>query len=435
MFSSLRSLSRPASVALAVLVILALVPVPARAAGFALFEQGAKGMGFAGAFTAQASDPSAIFHNPAGIAFLRGKQLYLGGTAVMPSWQFDGTTPFPGEGVHETDSVSVLLPPAVYYSQQFSPRLAFGIGVDVPFGLKTQWADPDRFSGRYISQKAALSGFAVNPTVALKLADRLAIGAGLDVRFSKVTLERRVPAVNPFTQKPVDAADERLVAGTDIGFGFDVGFLAKVSEDVSIGVSYRHKVTVDYSGSASFAPIPTGNAQLDARLLTVLPAESLGLLSSITFPAFASGGLAFHRGDWVLGADVNWYQWSSFQSIPVTFPDRPDLSGAISEEYTNSFQYRFGVERTLNDRWAVRGGYFWDETPAPPASVSPLLPDSDRNGFCLGASWTSGKWRVDAASWLVLAGDRSTEGLNRDGYQGTYKSSAFTLGVFLGYVF
>jgi len=415
--------------------VLSLAPASGRAAGFALFEHGGQGMGFAGAFTAQASDPSAIFHNPAGIAFLRRKQVYLGGTAVMPTWRFEGASPFPGAGVSEHDSVSVLLPPAAYYTQPFSPRVAFGIGVNVPFGLKTEWAEPDRFSGRYISQKAALGGFAVNPTVAFKLADRLAVGAGLDVRLSKVTLERRIPVINPFTLKPVDAAAERMEAGTDTGIGFDAGVLAKVSEELSIGVSYRHRVKVDYEGTASFAPISTGNAQLDARVAGALPAGSLPLRSSITFPAFASGGLAYHRGDWVLEADVDWYRWSAFQSIPVTFPDRTDLSGAITEDYRDSFQYRLGAERTLNDTWTVRGGYFWDETPAPPASLSPLLPDADRNGFCLGASWRSGSLSVDAASWLVLARDRSTAGLNRDGFEGTYKSRAFTVGIFIGYAF
>ena len=416
-------------------LLVSLAPASVRAAGFALFEHGGKGMGFAGAFTAQASDPSAIFHNPAGIAFLRRKQVYLGGTAVMPTWRFEGASPFPGAGVSEHDSVSVLLPPAAYYTQPFSPRVAFGIGVNVPFGLKTEWAEPDRFSGRYISQKAALGGFAVNPTVAFKLADRLAVGAGLDVRLSKVTLERRIPVINPFTLKPVDAAAERMEAGTDTGIGFDAGVLAKVSEELSIGVSYRHRVKVDYEGTASFAPISTGNAQLDARVAGALPAGSLPLRSSITFPAFASGGLAYHRGDWVLEADVDWYRWSAFQSIPVTFPDRTDLSGAITEDYRDSFQYRLGAERTLNDTWTVRGGYFWDETPAPPASLSPLLPDADRNGFCLGASWRSGSLSVDAASWLVLARDRSTAGLNRDGFEGTYKSRAFTVGIFIGYAF
>src|SRR5437867_1320724 len=166
---SSRSHRSPHLVALFALV-LGLSPAPVRAAGFALFEHGGKGMGFAGAFTAQASDPSAIFHNPAGIAFLRRKQFYAGGTAVMPSWRFEGANPFPGEGVSERDAVSVLLPPAAYYTQPFSRRVAVGVGIYVPFGLKTEWADADRFSGRYISQKAALGGFAVNPTVAVKLA-------------------------------------------------------------------------------------------------------------------------------------------------------------------------------------------------------------------------------------------------------------------------
>ena len=410
-------------------------PAPLRAAGFALFEQGAKGMGFAGAFTAQASDPSAIFHNPAGIAFLRGKQIYLGGTGVLPKWQFEGANPFPGTGVTERGATSVLLPPAVYYTQPFSQRIAFGVGVNVPFGLKTEWADADRFSGRYISQKASLGGFGINPTLAIKLADRLSVGAGLDLRISTVTLERRIPVINPFTQQPVDAANERLAVGTNLGIGFDVGMLARLSDELSVGASYRHRVKVDYTGTATFTPVPTGSDQLDERVQAVLPAQTLALESSITFPAFVSGGVAYRRGDWVFEADVNWYQWSAFRSIPVTFPDRPDLSGAITENYSDSFQYRFGAEKTLNDVWTVRGGLFWDETPAPPASVSPLLPDADRNGFCLGGTWRSGSWRIDAASWLVLARARSTAGVSRDRFEGTYKSHAFTLGVFVGYVF
>jgi long-chain fatty acid transport protein len=83
----------------------------------------------------------------------------------------------------------------------------------------------------------------------------------------------------------------------------------------------------------------------------------------------------------------------------------------------------------------VRGGYFFDETPSPPASMSPLLPDANRNGFCLGGSYTSGQLRVDAAAWYVSASERSTDGQSRDHYDGSYKSRALTLGVSLGYTF
>jgi len=42
---------------------------------------------------------------------------------------------------------------------------------------------------------------------------------------------------------------------------------------------------------------------------------------------------------------------------------------------------------------------------------------------------------VDAASWLVLSPERSTEGLSNDNYNGTYKGRAFTLGLSVGYTF
>lgn len=410
-------------------------PAPAKAAGFALFEQGARGMGFAGAFTAQASDPSAIFHNAAGIGFLRGKQLYLGGTLVAPSATFEGASPFPGAGVTEKSEAGLLVPPTVYYAQALAPDIVAGVGLHVPFALRSRWANPDSFSGRFISQSADLTGFSLNPTVAFKLADRLSVGVGLDVRFSSVKLDRRVPLVNPFTQTVVDAADLNLQSGTSTGIGFNLGTLAKLSESTSVGVSYRHKVKVDYDGTATFTPVATGNTQLDSMIVSALPPGSQSVTTSITFPAMASVGLAQSWGPWLFEVDVNWYQWSTFDRLPITFVDRPDLSEVIVEDYRDSFQYRFGLQREITEAWTARAGYFWDETPSPPGSMSPLLPDSNRQGIALGGSWTRGQLRLDAGSWLVLSSRRSTAGLNRDRFEGSYKGRAITLGVSLGYEF
>lgn len=424
-----------AALATSVLAVFLGAPGPAHAGGFALFEQGARGMGFAGAFTAQASDPSAIFHNAAGIGFLQGRHLYLGGTLVAPSATFEGASPFPGAGVTEEGDAGVLFPPAVYYTHALAPDIVAGVGLHVPFALRSRWANPGSFSGRFISQSAELSGFSLNPTVAFKLADRLSVGGGLDVRFSSVKLARRVPLVDPFTQRVVDAADLALESGTSTGIGFNLGVLARPSETMSVGVAYRHKVTVDYDGGATFTPVATGNSQVDSVVASVLPPGSQPVTTSITFPAIASVGLAQGFGPWLFEVDVNWYQWSTFDRLPITFVERPDLSEVIAENYGNSFQYRFGLQRTLNESWTVRGGYFWDETPAPPGSMSPLLPDSNRQGFALGGSWTRGQLRLDAGSWLVLSARRSTAGQNRDRYEGFYDGQAITFGVSLGYEF
>lgn len=426
---------RAAAATMAGALGLALASSEVRAAGFSIFEQGARGMGFAGAYTAQTQDPSAIFHNPAGIAFLKGKRLYLGGTFVKPYSDFTGADPYPGAGRTETGDVGAIPLPAIYYSQQFSDRLTFGLGVNAPFGLKTQWANPDTYSGRYVSLLADLKSLSLNPVVAYKLEDRLAVAAGVDVRFSQVSLARRVPAVNPFTLKVVDVAQVDLKSDWNTGVGFNLGVLAKPTEKLSVGASYRHKVKVDYTGNAAFDQISTGNLSLDQLVKQTLPQGVQSLQTSIEFPGIATVGAAYEFGDWTAEADLVWYQWSTFGSLSLEFSDRPDLNETIVEAYSNAFQYRFGVERRLSDRWAVRGGYFYDSSPAPTASVSPLLPDADRNGFALGASWHHGNLSLDLASWYVRFKERSTEGVNRDHYDGTYQSSAITFGASLGYSF
>src|SRR5689334_3358118 len=89
---------------------LVLIPSSARPAAFAIFEHGARGMGFAGAYTAQGVDPSAIFFNAAGIAFLKGNHLAVGGTAIAPHGDFTGANPFPGTSVTEKGDVGLIVP-------------------------------------------------------------------------------------------------------------------------------------------------------------------------------------------------------------------------------------------------------------------------------------------------------------------------------------
>jgi long-chain fatty acid transport protein len=424
------------SVLLPALVASAIVLVPGRAepAAFALFEEGARGMGFAGAFTAQASDPSAIFHNAAGIAFLKGNHLSLGGTLITPSTDFVGDSPYPGAGQLETMNVGPTPIPAIYFTHQFTSRFVAGVGLNTPFGLKTSWDSPDTFTGRFLSQKAELKGFSLNPTIAYKLADRLSAGFGVDVRLTSVSLEQAVPAVNPFTGLVVDASQVTLNSDTATDFGWNMGVYGKPTENLSFGVSYRSKVKQDFSGIATFTSQDTGNAELNALIALNLPSGALPATTSIEFPSIIAVGVAYSWQDWTVEGDIDFYEWSTFDALPVNI-DGPGLSSVVQEDYSNTRQYRIGLERRIQELWAVRGGYYYDESPAPVESVSPLLPDSARQGFCLGGSWSQGQFRLDAAAWYVKFKERSTDGQQRDGYNGTYKGKAITFGLSFGYSF
>jgi long-chain fatty acid transport protein len=420
----------------AVTLSLALVPATSSASGFSIYEQGGRAMGFAGAYTAVTDDPSAIFHNAGGIAFLDGTRVYFGGTLVAPKSSFLGADPLPGAGILEKQDVGVIPVPTFYFTQGLGKSVVWGVGVYTPYGLRTEWANPDTFTGRHISLEADLKGVAINPTVALKLTSQLSVGVGLDVRLAKVQLRRRVPSINPFTQQVVDIAEAKLESGYDSGIGFNVGVVAKPTEELSLGVSYRHRVKVDFEGEATFTLVSTGDSRLDPLVAAnPLLKGRPPLTTSITFPGILSGGMAYDWKRWTVTADAVWFNWSTFDQLALTFPDRPQLDQTVIEDYRNNWQFRAGVERRLGEHWAVRGGYHYDQTPVPVESVSPLLPDQDRHGLALGGSWVRERWRVDAGLWYLFLSPRSTEGRNRDDYNGSYDNSALTLGISLGHRF
>jgi long-chain fatty acid transport protein len=416
------------SLALAALVLSA---NPARAGGFALYGQGARGAGMADAVSAQSSDPAAIFYNAAGIGFLEGRQLSFGATNYTLSTDFTGADPYPGAGRLEELDIAAPIPMG-FYTQSLGKRAVLGLGLQAPFGLKTEWDDPD-FSGRFISRLAELKAISINPTLAWRVADRVSIGAGLDVRVTSVKLIRDVPFTIP--GQVLDVATTELASDTVVDFGWNMGLLAKPSDAVSLGLAYRHSVTAELGGTATFTPRPTGIPPVDAAVSAFLPAQPVPLKTALHFPAIASLGVGYHVGPWTFEADLSLYRWSSFERIDIDFVGRDDLDLSIPEEYEDSHVYRFGIERSLGPSWAVRGGYYYDESPAPAASVSPLLPDPRRHAGSLGGSYLRGPFRVDVAGVFVKGVERSTEGVNRDGFDGSYRSVGTLLCLYLGYKF
>jgi long-chain fatty acid transport protein len=420
-----------------IVILLALFALPTalQAGGFSIYQQGAQAMGFAGAVVAQASDPSTIFYNPAGVGFLKGRQIYIGGAIGSQSTDFTGEGPYPPVGTKETSDNGLKALPTVYYSHQFSQQIFFGLGFNKPFGTSSNWTNPNDFSGRFVSLEGKIQSYALSPVVAFKLADRLSVGFGVDLRFSEFSQTRRLlPSPNPFAPELVDVAERRLSSDWSTGVGFNIGLLAKPSDAVSIGISYRHKVRQDYTGSASFSQINTGNAAVDAAVKLNLPAQQ-SFETAIEFPASLAGGLAYRFGDWTAEGDVVWFQWSSLDQLNFHFPAQPTLDQSLPLNYESTILGSLGLERRIGDRYAVRGGVGYDHSPQPTSTLSPFLHDEDHYLFSLGGTWRSGNVFVDGAFSYVLVRDRSTSQASAYGYNGLYQSSLFSFGVNLGYRF
>jgi long-chain fatty acid transport protein len=412
------------------------LPSAALASGFSIFEQGAKASAMGGAFAAIADDPSAMFYNVAGIAYQRDLAATVGATMITFNNEFrGGEYEFPGPGTSAFYENHTFVIPNAYAVIPIGENLTAGLASFTAFGLRTDWEDGARFPGRFISQDANLKSASVQPSLAWKTTDdRFAIGAGLEYRISSLSLERNNAAVNPFTQRIVDVAHARLESDHSSGIGYNVGLMFRPSEQWRFGFQYRSDMDIDYEGDATFQQISTGNAQLDAIVARQLPPDQ-EISTTLRFPGFITGAVATKVGAWDVEFDLVYATWSRFDRLQVEFEQTPAANLDIIENYEDSMSYRLGGNRSVTDRWDVRLGALYDETPQPVEVVGPLLPDSNRVGITFGLGYRGEHWRVDLSEMVLIFEDRDTLGRSVDNFNGIYKTTANLFSLNVGYEF
>jgi long-chain fatty acid transport protein len=411
-----------------------LVGAPLTAAGFSLlFENGAKSMGVAGAFTATADDPSAMFYNVGGLSFLKEREFQTGLTLVTSSGpEFSGAAPYPGEGVVESGASLSELLPHFYWVQPFNDRWTAGFALNSPYGLVSEW-DPEGFSGRYISTKGSLMSVDLSANFGYQVSERLGVGFGAILRLTEVELNRYQGAVNPFTGDVADIADVALESDLETAEGWHVGLLHRVNNSLSWGASYRSSIEMDLEGDARFTQLLTGNPQFDGLVGTLLPfGTSLPISTSIEFPSSWSIGAAIALSKyWRVEVDYNWTEWSTFQSVVVDFGGAlPD--SVIGQHWDDVNNYRIGFRHVGSGRNEWRFGYVLDETPQPDETTGPLLPDSDRDGFTIGFGHQGQKLSYDLALLYLMFDERTTL-VNETGFNGTWETEGLLLATSIGW--
>ncbi len=168
-------------------VAAALVPFNAAAQGFGVYEHGTCGMARAGTGVASACpDGSAMFFNPAGIAGMQGITVSGGATLIIAQATF--TDDAKGQST-PMDNKPIPVPHG-YVVYPITDQLTAGFGTFVPYGLGTNW--PIDFEGRFNSYDVDLRSIYVQPTLAYKINEHFAIGAGFDFVIGFIELNRRL---------------------------------------------------------------------------------------------------------------------------------------------------------------------------------------------------------------------------------------------------
>lgn len=346
----------------------------AQAAGFALIEQNASGLGnaYAGA-AAVAEDASTIFFNPAGMTRLPGRQIVVVGHLIKPQAEFSGTvSPAIGGGTGG-DAGSWSFVPNGYFAYRLTPKVHLGVGLNSPFGLKTEYGPG--WMGRYQAIKSEVKTVNLNPSIAYKLSDTLSLGAGLNIQRIEAVLTSLQPLGAPPAPTPLVT-----IKGDDYGWGYNLGALWQATPATRIGLSYRSEVAYTLEGTSS-----TSNPSVTSLNGPVT--------ADITLPASASLSL-FHTlsSQWDLLADVTWTGWSSFDRLPI----QGTVNKTTPENWQDILRYSLGATWHMSDKLSLRGGLAYDEAPVSDRYRTPRIPDGARTWVALGGQYRlSGRGAMD----------------------------------------
>lgn len=461
------------------------------ASAFAVNELAARAMGMAGAFTSIADDSSALFFNPAGIAFQTGTSMQMEALAVNGQFRFIPTNPPPGTAVPEkgfSGSISTPFIPvaSLYATHRINEKWAAGFAMFTPNGLAsnfTNFNDGDpantKFSGRWAGTRAKLEQYWFTPTVAYKITPDLAIGVGIAFVHTHIFLERSFfnPNDNDPTSLSLELAHQifpssdpnqayasfaRLLpegrlraAATANKYGATAGLLYKNrAHKFNIGLNYRSHVVSHLSGDASFAFNKNGAVlpflPKDRNLDVLFPNQPIR--GTFTTPGLYAVGVSkseFMGG--TLAVDFKAQDFSRFQDFPINFTinydskGRPTATGPeqrLKFNFHNSYIVAAGYEHPLNSSGTgmlgrltkdtvVRAGYTYDRSPVPDQSKGPLFPDTSRNSFTTGLTKKHGSLDL-SMYYQAMFFERVTTDVAANEAQGTnglYKNYANLIGL------
>lgn len=441
--------------------------------GFQLNETSASGLGNAFAGGAVATDDvSSMWSNPAAISQFSRMQGALALHIITPSIKFSNSASRPATnqplGNEGGDAGGFNFVPNMYLSVPINAEWTFGMGINAPFGLTTEY--DDGWLGRYQALKSQIQTINVNPVLSWKATPTLAIGVGVNYQYLKATLTNNAnysgallsaaqangiapgsPTFNAIAASTSGLDSNVQVKGEDGAWGWNIGFAWDATPQLRLGASYRSEMKYDVSGNIDFSnptvSLPPSTPPQLAGTIAILSAGlnstvfyGRGVTSDITLPAIANLSMLYRlNSQWDVMADLQYTGWSSVPELRFTASAPPTLP-ATPLAWDDSYKFSVGATYKANDVWKARFGIAFDQTPVT-NDPTVRLPDSDRWWFAFGGEY---KWtpalKFDAG-FAYIIGDGTNFNQNQGStatnalVNGDYKASTWILSMQGTYTF
>lgn len=382
-----------------------LVGLTLMAEGYQLNTQSARQLGMGHLGTALKLGGESMLFNPAGLSYMEGKvDLSLGATAIFSKVKFTS-----GNYNAETDNPTGT-PLFGYAGFKISDKFFAGVSITNPAGNSLVW--PDNWSGSTYIQNISLKVFSVQPTISYKISEKLSLGLGLMADFGSMDMSKGIMPVgsiaaflpllptqyhtvinNNLTVSPLSM---NLSGKSSIGLGFNIGVLYSPNERLSIGLSYRSKVTMKLNNGD--AAISYGSPELQTLFAMLaqspnFPAAVKGAMmldgaqfdAQLPIPSNTNLGIAWKATDkMLLSAELQYVGWKAYDTLSIVFPN---VSMNSPKNFSNTMIYRVGAEFYCTPKFTTRVGFIYDNTPSDLTLYTPDSPGSDKISVTTGFTY------------------------------------------------
>ncbi len=396
--------------------------------GYKVPEQSQKSVALSSAYVANAHGADASYWNPANMVFETGKGSIEAdlGYIHLSSVDFEGTVAPSITSSSTSSKKENFIIPTFYYVSPAVNGFRFGLALVSPFGLSKRW---DEQPGKAVAEEFTLITYEINPSVAYKINEKLAIGAGLRVLYSKGTVKSDAEGLTNL---------KRDMTGDGLDFGYNLALTYKPLKELSLAATYRSHIDMKLGGDATlsnsaYAPflITAGSYSGPASLTAPAPA-TLSLAAAYTFDKTTTVEFVYDRVYWSKYKELDFEYQGDKSTMSPLIVDKFD--NPLAKNYTDEDSCRLGVTHKFDSVWTGMAGLVYYKTPVPDSTLNFDLPDSDGMAYSIGARYTFSEKVELGASFLYADRDNRSVSTptNINGLDGTFSNSAvyyLSLGV------
>ena len=363
------------------IALLSAITVPVTTAfatnGYQLIGVGSYQKGLAGAVTANPGSAMTAVTNPAGAARV-GSRADFSMEAFMPERSVD----FTALGGQKADSaVDIYGIPAIGWTAPTSDGSdvyfgggmygTSGMGVDYPVTTVMDMGPGGTLDWHGYSN---ISFWQMAPVLAWNVDDKLSLGASLNIDYQSVSFQSR------FTNVPTgDNIFDLSRSASAFGLGLSLGLLYDPIPAMTLGFSYKSKQNfsdLEYQLAAGDItlngnPYPAGTYTLD-----------------MDYPQEAAVGIAYRMGrKLTFSGDIKWINWSD--TMEQLIINGPGGSIPYNTGWDDQTVFAIGINYDINDKFTIRGGYNFAESPIGPEDVASnlILPAVVESHYTIGGDY------------------------------------------------